>query len=256
MSERRWYRTSEFAKLTGVTIRTLHHYDRLGLLTPGGRTAAGYRLYGEGDFARLQQIVTLKFIGFSLKQIREILSRGSQDLATRLRQQREILEQKRSHLSLAVQAIAKAEHVLASNGEGDWQAFQKILEVINMQNDSEWMMNYYSEEARKEMEERPDQWTPELQEKVSQEWAALISDVKAAMANNEDPASENAQSLAARWSELVGRFTMGSQAITEGLKKLYADQANWPATFEKPYSDEVGAFICQAQARRKGEEKS
>jgi MerR family transcriptional regulator, thiopeptide resistance regulator len=256
MSERRGYRTSEFAKLTGVTVRTLHHYDRLGLLTPGGRTTAGYRLYGEGDFARLQQIVTLKFIGFSLKQIREILSRGTQDLATRLRQQREILEQKRSHLTLAVQAIAKAERLLASNGEGGWQAFQKIIEVINMQNDNGWMMRYYSEEARQEMAERPDQWTPEMQEKVSQEWAVLINDVKAAIANQDDPASENAQALAARWSELVGRFTMGSPAISEGLKKLYADQANWPSTFEKPYSDEVGAFICEAQTRGKGEAQS
>jgi MerR family transcriptional regulator, thiopeptide resistance regulator len=256
MSERRRYRTSEFAKLTGVTVRTLHHYDRLGILTPGGRTAAGYRVYGEGDFARLQQIVTLKFIGFSLKQIREILSRSTQDLAARLRQQREILEQKRSHLTLAVEAIAKAEHLLASNGGGDWQAFQKIIEVINMQNDNQWMMNYYREEARKEMAERPDQWTPELQEKVSQEWAALINDVTQAIANRDDPASEKAQALAARWSELVGRFTMGSPAISEGLRKLYADQANWPSTFEKSYSDEVGAFICEAQTRGKREEQS
>jgi MerR family transcriptional regulator, thiopeptide resistance regulator len=256
MSERGCYRTSEFAKLTGVTIRTLHHYDRLGLLQPCGRTAAGYRLYGEGDFARLQQIVTLKFIGFSLQQIREILNRGAQDLATRLRQQREILEQKRRHLALAVQAIAQAEQVCASTEEPVWQAFQKIIEVITMQNDNQWMMNYYNEEARQEMEERPDPWTPEMQEKVSQEWAALISDVKAAIANHEDPASENVQALATRWSELVGRFTMGSPAITEGLKKLYADQANWPSTFQKPYPDEVGAFICEAQAINKGEAKS
>ena len=74
---KRWYKANEFARLTGVTVRTLHHYDRLGLLKPSGRTPAGYRLYGERDFARLQQIVILKFIGFPLNQIKEILDRDS-----------------------------------------------------------------------------------------------------------------------------------------------------------------------------------
>jgi DNA-binding transcriptional MerR regulator len=69
------YQAKEFAALTGVTVRALHHYDRLGLLKPSGRTASGYRLYGAGDVARLQQIVTLKFIGLSLKQIKEVLGR-------------------------------------------------------------------------------------------------------------------------------------------------------------------------------------
>src|ERR1051325_2126270 len=88
---------SEFAELTGVTVRALHHYDRLGLLKPSGRTVCGYRLYGERDFARLQQIVTLKFIGLSLKQIKNVLDRDSFDLSTALRLQREILGEKRRH---------------------------------------------------------------------------------------------------------------------------------------------------------------
>ena len=66
------YRVSDFAEKAGVTVRTLHHYDRLGLLKPSGRTEAGYRLYGERDFGRLQQIVTLKFIALPLRQIKRI----------------------------------------------------------------------------------------------------------------------------------------------------------------------------------------
>jgi len=246
MTDRRWYQTSEFAKLTGVTVRTLHHYDKLGLLKPSGRTAARYRLYGERDFARLQQIVTLKFLGFPLQQIKQILNQASFELSDALRLQREIIEQKRNQLDKAAQAIAEVERLLSAKGETDWQAFNKIIEVIHMQNDMEWMKKYYSEEASKEMAKRPDKWTPEMQEKVSQEWAALIKDVEAAITDNEDPAGAKGQNLAARYNELIGRFTMGSPAITEGLNKLYADQANWPSTFKKPYSDEVGAFLCKA----------
>src|SRR6266480_7040381 len=93
---------SEFAQLTGVTVRTLHHYDRLALLKPSHYSRAGYRLYGEGDFARLEQIVALKFIGFSLKEITGILSRDSIDLASALRRQREAFHEKRRRLELAI----------------------------------------------------------------------------------------------------------------------------------------------------------
>ena len=64
------YPAIDFARLAGVTVRTLHHYDRIGLLKPSSYTSAGYRLYRKQDLIRLQQIVTLKFIGFSLNQIR------------------------------------------------------------------------------------------------------------------------------------------------------------------------------------------
>src|SRR5215212_4431999 len=125
----------EFAERSGVTVRTLHHYDRLGLLRPSRRTRAGYRLYGERDFARLQQIVTLKFIGLSLKQIKDVLDRDSFDLSTALRLQREILGERRRHREMAIVAIEKAERLLASRAEPDWETFAKIIEVINMQND-------------------------------------------------------------------------------------------------------------------------
>ena len=76
----RTYLAHEFARRAGVTVRALHHYDRLGLLNPSGRTRAGYRVYSDRDFARLEQIVALKFIGFPLFQIRELLRRKDTDL--------------------------------------------------------------------------------------------------------------------------------------------------------------------------------
>jgi DNA-binding transcriptional MerR regulator len=68
-----WYRAREFAELAGVTVRTLHHYDRLGLLKPRKRSAGGYRLYQMQDLARVEQIVALKFLGLPLAQIRRVL---------------------------------------------------------------------------------------------------------------------------------------------------------------------------------------
>src|SRR5689334_25424280 len=88
------YRVSEFAEKAGVTVRTLHHYDRLGLLKPSSRTGAGYRLYTEQDLARLQQIVTLKFIGLPLREIKALLEGSRLDMVQTLRLQRRLLDEK------------------------------------------------------------------------------------------------------------------------------------------------------------------
>lgn len=244
------YRPNEFAALAGVTVRTLHHYDRIGLLRPSSYTTAGYRLYRKSNLVRLQQIVTLKFIGLSLKQIKDLLHRNSFDLATALSQQREILVDKRRHLDLAIKAIEKARQGRLSSEEPDWKAFRKIIEVINMQNNMDWTQKYYSEEARQKLEERRRTVSPDVVEKGQRDWANLIREVEEAVAAGIDPGSEKAQALAARWSELIKAFTGSDTEIQAGLNKLYADQTNWPTTFPKPYSDEVGNFICTAIERR------
>ena len=234
-----------------MTVRALHHYDRLGLLRPARRTAAGYRLYADSDFARLQQIVTLKFIGLSLKQIKDVLRAGTGDLRAALRLQREILEEKGRHLRRAVRAIEEAERALEREGGPGPETFAKIIEVIEMQNNTDWMMRYYSEGARRKIEERAAAMGPEAIEQSQRDWAQLIAEVREAAREGVDPASERAQELAARWQSLIEAFTGGDAEVAEGLRKLYADQSNWPATFQKPYPDDAGRFIAEASAARK-----
>lgn len=246
MSATKLYQAGEFARLAGVTVRTLHHYDRLGLLKPSGRTQAGYRLYSTSDLVRLEQIVTLKFIGFPLKRIKEILNRKPCDLPSELRLQREALGEKRRHLDLAIRAIENAERAVQSQKSGkdpDWEAFRRVIEVIEMTTNMEWTKKYYTEEQLTKLASR---WSPEVQAKAERDWAELIKDVEAAIARGEDPFSPKAQALAKRWRTLIEAFTGGDQGIEKGLRKLYADQANWPGSFKKPYSDEVGAFLCEA----------
>ena len=245
------YRISEFAEKAGVTVRTLHHYDRLGLLRPSGRTGAGYRLYGERDFARLQQIVTLKFIGIPLKQIKDLLDRDGLDLTATLRLQRRLLEEKRLQVEAAIHAIEEAERSLKSGRTADLAALKKIIEVMERQNAMEWMKKYYSEESQSKIAQRARAWTPELQAEVEQDWKTLIGEVEAAIAGKLDPGSSRARELAQRWAELVRGFTGGDPGIQQGLKKLYADQANWPQTFTKPFSDEVCEYLKRATQAHK-----
>ena len=244
-SENLW-QTKQFADLSKVTVRTLHHYDRIGILKPKHYDKNGFRLYGTREFARLQQVTTLKFIGFSLAQIKGILSEHEFDLAETLALQRKIIESQRNRLNLALEAIGRAEKSFQDNGTTDWESFTKIIEVINMEQNTEWTRKYYSEEAQKKVEERKNLWSPELQEKVTRDWSDLIKDIESAIADGTKPADERAQTLANRWRGLLTQFTGGDAEIQQGLNKMYADEKNWQTDWKKPFSDEVQNFIFEA----------
>ena len=86
------YSVGEAARASGVTVRTLHHYDQIGLLVPAGRTPSGYRLYSEADLTRLHHIRTYQALGFSLDQVTELLAGADMDALAHLRAQRELIE--------------------------------------------------------------------------------------------------------------------------------------------------------------------
>jgi len=143
------YRVQDFAKLAGVTVRALHHYDRLGLLRPN-RTEAGYRLYYLRDLERLEQIVALKFLGIPLKQIRRMFQRGTSEMSDSLEKQRRVLEEKRRLLDSAIRAIEEAEKATAPGIRPDSAILKKIIEVIEMQDNMDWSKKYYSAAAQVE----------------------------------------------------------------------------------------------------------
>jgi len=221
-------RIQAFAALTSVTVRALHHYDRIGLLRPQ-RSGSGYRLYGNRELERLEQIVALRFIGVPLKQMRPLLE-GSV-LAEALPRQRAMLEEKRRNLDEAIGAIRAAESSLADGRQPDTVLLKKIIEVIEMQNDSKWTEKYYSPAAQAAIEARQATVSPEYLAKKEQEWRDLFRDVEAAI--DQDPASPTAQQLGRRWKALIAKFTGGNTEVTEGLGRLWADGANWPVAAQQ-----------------------
>jgi DNA-binding transcriptional MerR regulator len=239
------FKAQEFARLAGVTVRALHHYDKLGLLKPKQRSRSGYRLYSPRDFGRLEQIVVLKYLGMPLKQIRRLLEPDA-NLSQALQRQQAVLLEKRRQLDRAVAAIQGAQYSFAGRGEPDWNLLKYIVQEMEMQNNTDWTKKYYSAEAQAKVETRKPLWSPELQERVSREWATLFADVESAL--GEDPASPKAQELAARWKKLLGEFTGGDPQIQQGLNAMYADQSNWPPATQKAHAikPEIIDFITTA----------
>ena len=96
------------ARLAGVTVRTLHHYDDIGLLTPSGRSVAGYRRYGDADLERLQRILFYRELGFGLDEIRDVMTDGGTDASVHLRRQHAMLRDRIGRLERMTAAVEKA----------------------------------------------------------------------------------------------------------------------------------------------------
>ncbi|MDF2673355.1 MAG: putative transcriptional regulator [Clostridiales bacterium] len=138
MRGKKFYTAGEFAKKAGVTVRTIRFYDGKGLLKPSSLSEAGYRLYTNEDFAKLQIILTLKYLGFSLEDIAamvEIDDIGINRLKTNLDLQLEMVKKKIKHMELIERSIMEAKNVIEEANEPDWNKIIDIIHVTNMEKD-------------------------------------------------------------------------------------------------------------------------
>lgn len=251
MEAKQYYQAKEFAKRAGVTVRTLHFYDRLGLLTPSARTESGYRLYCDADLERLEQILALRFVRFRLDHIKKLLSGPPQPLVAALRMQREIVAQEQQRLQIAMTAIERAQAVLEGDqpDEQRWQAIHDVIEALKMKDDYSWTEQYYSPEAQQKLAAARERLGESGMQKAQQDWAQLIADVEAAAARGEDPASEQAQSLVKRWSDLIAQFTQNDPQLSAGLQKVYqAKDAGGAPKMQRPWSEQAQAFLDKVRS--------
>ena len=118
------YHVKEAAQLSGVSVKTLHHYDKIGLLVPA-KSENGYRTYSQADLERLQVILYYKYLGFSLEKIAELLSQDDQALLPHLVRQLEYLEQERDHLDTLISTLQNT--ILAQKGEKKMTLEEKFV---------------------------------------------------------------------------------------------------------------------------------
>ena len=227
------------AKKTGLTVRTLHYYEEVGLLVPAQRTEAGHRLYGTDEVARLQKVVLLRHLGFSLEEIRACLDRSDYSLAhvvdlrlARLKEEMALQQQLHRRLETIAAHLRAAEDVSV-------EAFIQTIKVMTM------IEKYYTPEQLKQLEERGRQVGEERIREVEGEWKELIGQVRAEMEKGTDPASETMQRLAARWQGLINEFTGGDPGIYQSLKTMY-QQEGAPKASRGMVDTDVMAYLSKA----------
>ena len=222
------HRIGEFAELAGVTVRALHHYDRIGLLKPQ-RSASGTRLYSRKDLECLEQIAALKFLGIPLREIKLLLKHGPLTLSDSLHVQRQALTEKKHLIDRAIVAIEAAQKAIQSGQTTDASILRKIIEVIDMQPQENSMRKYYTEQAWTERAQLRDQWEhapAETRERWRQAWQQLFAEIEAAI--DLDPASDAAQALTKRWLLLAETAHGGNEGIRAGGIEAWKDRLNWP----------------------------
>jgi MerR family transcriptional regulator, thiopeptide resistance regulator len=248
-----------------VSVRTLRFYDRVGLLSPSRRTEAGYRLYSDADLARLQHILALKFMGFSLDEIKAILGAPPLGLRGTLAQQRAMLRDRRTKLDAIIKAVEQAEDVVAEGG-GDWDTIVHVIRAMQMDQNNDWAKQYFTDEQLQKMRELSEQsysegarakmaarpvWTQEDQQRVDEQYNALWAGVRRVVAEGQEPASPEAQQLAGQAVGLIEAFTMRDPEIEQGLNNWWTSANALPADqrpFQIPLTDAEAAFLEQAKA--------
>lgn len=142
ISNSQLFTTGEFAKRTGVTLRTLRYYDKIGLLIPSSHNNIGHRLYSINDFIKLQKISTLKFIGLSLKEISNTMKFdvSKDDFKKSLTIQKDIIERKTQHMHMVINAIDETLQMIDNNTSLNWNKFINIIKIINI--DNNWLDQY------------------------------------------------------------------------------------------------------------------
>jgi MerR family transcriptional regulator, thiopeptide resistance regulator len=221
------YRIHEFAELAGVTVKTLHHYDRIGLLKPR-RTDTGYRAYVAADLERLEQIVALKFIGLPLQEIKALLERGAPSLVDALRLQRHVLEEKRRQIERAIEAIRAAETSVAGNDGHDMPVLKHLIEAITMEEHSEVLKSYFGDAAWARWKTR--RWAD-----AAREWSDLYRDIDGAI--DEDIGNARAKALADRWLALVETEIGADPSVRTGLIRAWMDGHRLPALLDSTLKD-------------------
>jgi len=210
-------KVGELARRTGVSVRTLHYYDEIGLLCPSLHSASGHRVYGARELTRLLQIRSLQQLGFSLRDIRDMLGKRAH---SPLRVVEMRLARAKEQIASQQQVCDRLEALAASMRSRTVTVDQltQTIEVMNM------FEKYYTKDQLEELKQRADALGEQGMRKAENDWATLLAEVRAEMEKGTDPSSPEVVALARRWRALIEAFTGGNPSIEKSLRTMYQSE--------------------------------
>jgi DNA-binding transcriptional MerR regulator len=241
------YRVKEFADLTGVTVRTLQYYDKIGLLKPSAYTKNKHRLYQVGDLLRLQQILTFKHIGYGLAEIRQMVNSPEFDAVSSLKGQRSAICDRITQLEKIVKSIDCTIEALESHDvqQLDWRLVRNVIAGVLASDRWNWASEYYTPEQKTLLKERQAKVTPKQMTEWQRQWSEVMLGFQRVMDRKRDPSHPDAQKLAAKADALIAGFTRGDKGIEQSLGRAYADYERIPKD-QRPFPLELQRFMSKA----------
>ncbi|MGE3683327.1 MAG: MerR family transcriptional regulator [Bdellovibrionales bacterium] len=207
------WKIGELANETGLTVRTLHHYDQIGLLKPSAETEGGHRLYSTADVEQLQKIVTLKQLGFSLERIKEVIASSEFSLRSATAQLRLDLEKRKAEIEDIESRLRDAEQ-FQSKGEVRTDQVLQLLARMNLYE------RHLTEEQQELIKQHDLKFGPDKLDELRREWIAATEDLQKAISAKLSPSDWRTKAICMRWFGLACSFTGGTLDGPYDLKKI------------------------------------
>lgn len=236
------YTVKQVAELAGVTVRTLHHYDQIGLLRPEQVGANGYRYYSEEDLLRLQQILFFRELGLKLERIKAAMNQPGFDLVSALQFHRSRLQAKQLHTQRLIRTVdATIIHLVGDAKMSDEKIFEGFSKEKQKEHERQATENWG--DGARESIQLWNSYSQEEQERILAEGGQIFKDIAALMPHG--PKSAVVQAELARWHQHLRYFYEPSFDILRGLGNAYNEHLDFNATFTAIHPD-LPAFLQEA----------
>lgn len=231
----RAYTVGDVARLANVSVRTLHHYDSIGLLSPSERTPAGYRLYGHDDLERLQQILLYRELAFPLDAIGRLMLDPAFDRRVALVAQRDQLARRAERMTTILAAIDAALEALAKGAPmNPSEMFEVFGDFDPAQYESEVQERWGETDAYAESARRTSRYTKEDWKTIKAEGGALTAELAGRLAAGVSPSDADVQALVDRHRAHIDRwFYPCSIEMQANLGEMYVADPRFAATYER-----------------------
>jgi DNA-binding transcriptional MerR regulator len=237
---------SRLARMAGVSVRTLHHYDRIGLLQPSGRSPAGYRLYVERDLLRLQQILFYRELEVPLRRIREILDQPSFDGVAALARHRALLEERGRRTARLIETIDRT--LARLRGEEPMLSDDELYEGFPREKVEAWKKEAQERwgDSYAESDRRVRSWTKEKLAAVRADGERITAALGAAM--DRGPDDPQVQALVGEFYEHLRHYYEPTPEMFAGLGRMYVEHPDFRARFDG-IRPRLAEFLRDAMAR-------
>jgi MerR family transcriptional regulator, thiopeptide resistance regulator len=247
------YTVKQLANLAGVSSRTLHYYDEIGMLKPAAYGEKGYRYYGEEAVLKLQQILFFRELDFSLEEIKEILSQPEFDRLQALEAHKQALQHRMKRLDHLVHTIDRT--ILYLKGKEEMKQ-KDLFEGFSEEKQKEYaeeIRRKYGKDATNESDKNWASYSEDKKAAIMAESQMIYRDLAQAMDSKESPQSPAVQLIVERWHQHLKYFYEPSIERLKGLGQMYTEDPRFSATFNKihagmpEYLNEAIQFYCQGK---------
>lgn len=245
MNKKQHYAIGEFSERTGTSIRTLHYYDEIGLLNPKKHPSSGHRLYTDQDALILQQIVSLKFLGYSLDEIHGMINKPTFVLSLNetLEIQKKAMEEKKEHIETVLKAINTTLIILKEEKEVTGAILMPLIRSIQMENEQrKWIEQYMPDKVAEHLNEK----FKEDSTASDKEYVRFTNGVKKLVGTPiDDP---EVQELVGRWMQIANESICSTMELMdeETVKKIdEIEKEEFPMP-PSPFTEEEEKWLEQA----------